>query len=258
MPGTVEQREQAKRELREKNRKDIFELPPELSTMGKPIKIFNVGPMRHQRSMGSYGQCTIHPCEEGQPHSIATEVPYITNDPVHLDMFQMAHRHDSGRKLALDILGVGQFHTPSENIEMWGVFVAEGDEPTEEELKKARARLNRTYDQLMAEADNYWNQGPSEYKNVTEMHRLAAKARGQMNKPWARGVVEQTKCTICATQIDPGAAICPACKTVIDPKKVKAARVPGYEYLWENPIKDDDEEEEPSKPDVKSVEPKKK
>src|SRR4249920_1241945 len=130
MPGTIEQREQAKREIRARNQKDIFELPQELKVIGSTVKIFNVGPDRHLRSMGSYGQWTIHACEDGQPHSIATEVPYITNDPVHIDMFQMAHRHDSGRKVAADIIGVGPFHTPGEDLTQWGVFIAEGDEPT--------------------------------------------------------------------------------------------------------------------------------
>lgn len=232
MAGTAEQREQAQRELREKNRKDVFELPPELASLGKPIKIFNIGPMRHQRSMGSYGQWTIHACEEGKPYSVPTLVPFITNDPVHLDMFQMAHRHDSGKKLAQDILGIGQFHTRGEDLTLWGVFIAEGDEPTEQEIKAAKIKLNKTYDALIAEADIFWNQGPADHKNIVDMHRLAAKARGQMGKPWASGVVEMVKCHICASSIDPAAAICPQCKSVINQEKVIAARVPGYEYLW--------------------------
>lgn len=235
MPGTVEQREQAARELRLKNQKSIYELPPELQVVGATVKIFNVGPWRHQKSMGSYGQWTIHPCEKGERHSIATEVPYITNDPVHVDMFQMAHRHDSGRKLAADILGIGQFHTPGENLTIWGVFISAGDEPTDAEIGEANKKLLRTFDQLIAEADNYWNQGPSEYKNVTEVHRLAAEKRGQMNKPWARGVVEMMKCPVCATNIDPEAAICGICKVVINQEKVIAHKLPGYEYLWNKP-----------------------
>lgn len=232
MPGTVEQREQARREIRARNQKDVFELPPELQVLGLSVKIFNVGPMKHQRSMGSYGQWLIHACEPGRPYSIATEVPYITNDPVHIDMSQMAYRHDSGRKLAMDILGVGQFHTPGEDLSKWGVFVAETDEPTEIELRRAHAKLNKTYDYLIEEADAYWNQGPSEYKNVTDMHRMAARERGQMNKPWARGVVEMTSCPICFAQINPEAAICNGCRTVIDEQRVIQAKVPGYEYLW--------------------------
>jgi hypothetical protein len=231
MPGTVEQREQAVRELRTKNKKDVFELPPELQLAGKPVKIFNVSPFSFQRSMGSYGQWTIHACPEGSDYGKATEVPYITNDPVHVDMFQMAHRHDSGRKLALDILGVGQFHTPGEDLTKWGVFVAEGDEPTEREVVKARAAWNKTCDALISEADNYYNQGPSEYKNVTDMHRIAAKVRG-VDKIWARGTEELVLCPICANRISPAAAICSFCKTVIDEKLVIKARVPGYEHLW--------------------------
>lgn len=232
MPGTAEQRDQAARELKSKNMKDVFELPDELKVIGKPVKIFNVGTMRHQRSMGSYGQFTIHGCEEGSEYSVPTEVPYITNDPVHVDMFQMAHRHDSGRKLANDIVGVGQFHTPSEDLTKWGVFVAEGEEPTDKELKAAKVKLMKTYDALIAEADNYWNQGPSEYKNVTEMHRLAAKVRGQKDKPWARAVQELATCDICGSQVAPNAAICPICKNVIDEQRVINARLRGYEHLW--------------------------
>lgn len=235
MPGTVEQREQAKRELRARNQKDIFELPPELQILGNPVRIFNVGPFRHQRSQGSYGQFTIHACEDGKLHSDPTEIPYITNDPVHVDMFQMAHRHDSGKKLALDILGIGQFHTPGEDLTKWGVFIAAGSEPTSEECAEAKGKLINTYDWLIGEADNYWNQGPSEYKNVTEMHRLAAKARGQQGKPWARGVVELAACPICGSGVVPGAAICPTCKNVLDEEKVIKARVRGYEHLWKKP-----------------------
>jgi hypothetical protein len=239
MPGTAEQREQAVRELRSKNQKDIFELPPELRVIGNPIKIFNVGPIRHQRSMGSYGQITIHPCEEGNEFSIATEVPYITNDPVHIDMFQMAHRHDSGRKLALDIVGVGQFHTESEDLTQWGVFIAEGPEPTETEIRKARAKLSRTYDRLIAEADNYWNQGPQAYNNVTELHRMAAKLRGQKDKPWARGVQEMLACNICGSSVSPAAALCPVCRNVLDESRVIAAKLRGFEHLWKKNKKDE-------------------
>lgn len=232
MAGTIEQREQAKREIKARNQKDIFELPEELRIIGKPVKIYNVGPMRHQRSMGSYGQFTIHACEDGEEYSQALEIPYITNDPVHVDMFQMAHRHDSGRKLAADILGVGQFHTPGEDLTKWGVFIAADDEPTQHEVEQARKKLTRTYDQLINEADNYYNQGPSEYKNVTEMHRLAARVRGQKDKPWARGVQEMATCGICGSSVAPTAAICPVCKNVIDEDRVIAARLRGFEHLW--------------------------
>ena len=232
MPGTIEQREQAKREIKARNQKDIFELPIELQLAGKPIRIFNVGPFRHQRSMGSYGQFTIHKCEEGQSYSDPTEIPYITNDPVHLDMTQMAHRHDSGRRLAADILGVGQFHTPGEDLTKWGVFIAASDEPTPEELEQAHRKLNMTYDYLIQEADSYYNQGPSEYRNVTDMHRIAAKARGQKDKPWARGVQEQLVCSICGSGVSPVAAICPVCKNVINAQKVIDAKLKGFEHLW--------------------------
>lgn len=235
MPGTIEQREQAKQEIKARNQKDVFELPPELRVIGNPVMIYNIGPMRHQRSMGSYGQFTIHACEDGQEYSKPTEVPYVTNDPVHVDMFQMAHRHDSGRRLAMDIVGVGQFHTPSEDLTNWGVFVAEDQEPSDKELRQARNKLNRTFDRLIQEADNYWNQGPSEYKNVTEMHRLAAKVRGQKDKPWARGIQELKTCDICGSGVSPSAAICPTCKNVLDEERVIAAKLRGYEHLWKKP-----------------------
>ena len=241
MPGTLQQREQAERELRAMNRKDVYELPDELKIAGQPIFIFNISPFKFQRSMGSYGQWTIHPCPEGEMYSKPTEVPYITNDPIHVDMFQMAHRHDSGRKLAADILGVGQFHAPDEDLTRWGVFIAAGEKPTSDELKAARKKLNRTMDMLIQEADQYWNQGPQAYVNITDMHRLAAKERHQITKPWARAVVEMTVCHICGSQLNPEAAICPICKTVIDEARVIEAKVPGYEHLWKKSKKGDQE-----------------
>jgi hypothetical protein len=235
MPGTVEQREQALREIKERNKKDVFELPPELQMIGNPVKIYNVGPFRHQRSMGSYGQFTIQACPEGEEISIPLEIPYITNDPVHIDMFQMAHRHDSGRKLALDILGIGQFHTPEEDLTKWGCFVAKGQEPTEKEIADAKAKLIRTYDWLITEADNYYNQGPSSYANIVDMHRLAARARGQKDKPWAKGIEQLKNCPFCGSGIQPAAIICPTCKNSLDDEKVIAARLRGFEHLWKKP-----------------------
>jgi hypothetical protein len=232
MPGTAEQREQAVREIKARNQKDIFELPQELRLLGKPVKIFNVGPYRHQRSMGSYGQFTIEACPEGEKFSVALELPYITNDPVHLDMFQMAHRHDSGRKLAADVLGVGQFHTPDEDLTRWGCFIAAADEPSQKEIDKANVALSKTFDWLITEADNFYNQGPQAYNNIGDMHRLAARARGQKDKPWARGIEQLNNCDICGSQVSPTAAICPTCKNVIDEGRVIAARLRGYEHLW--------------------------
>jgi hypothetical protein len=232
MPGTVEQREQVKAEIKARNQKDVFSLPPELQIIGSPVKIFNVGPFRHQRSMGSYGQWVISACSEGEEYSQPTEVPYITNDPVHIDMFQMAHRHDSGRKLALDILGIGQFHTPEEDLTKWGCFIAKGDTPSLKELVDAREKLNKTYDWLITEADSYFNQGPQAYLNISDMHRLAAKARGQKDKPWARGIELMTNCGICGSQVSPKAIVCPTCKNALDEEQVIARKVRGFEHLW--------------------------
>lgn len=232
MPGTVEQREQAVREIKARNQKDIFELPPELRLIGTPVKIYNVGPFRHQRSMGSYGQWTIPACPEGEEISPALEVPYITNDPVAIDMFQMAHRHDSGKKLALDILGVGQFHTPEEDLTKWGCFVAKGEEPTDKEIAGAKKKLNDTYDWLIREADNFYNQGPAAYSNIVDMHRQAARARGQKDKPWARGIEQTINCTFCGSQVSPVAIICPTCKNSLNDEEVIAKRLRGFEHLW--------------------------
>ena len=231
MPGTVEQREQAVRELRTKNLKDIFELPPELKLLGHPVKIFNVSPLPYLRSMGSYGQWLIPACPEGAEVSPAKEVPFITNDPVHVDMEQMAHRHDSGRKVAADILGFGQFHTPGEDLRKWGCFIADGEEPTAKEIAKAKAMWHKTCDVLINEADNFYNQGPQHYDNVTDLHRLCSRIRG-VDKIWSRGLEELVLCPACATRISPAAAICSSCKTVIDEKRVILLKVPGYEHLW--------------------------
>lgn len=232
MPATVADRQQAERELRTKNQKIVYNVPEELRDTGPSVYIFSVSPFSYQRSMGSYGQHLIPACPEGEEYSEPLVIDRVIYDMYHEGMFKMIATPDSGKKLALDIVGIGPYHSPAEDLTKWGVFVAAGEKPTKTELADARKKLDRTWDFLITEADAYWNQGPSEYRNVSDLHRRAAKMRGQTDKPWAREVQQMKSCSVCGNQLSPGAALCTHCKTVFNEAVVIANKVPGYEHLW--------------------------
>lgn len=230
--GTIADREQAKAELKTKNSKIIYNVPEELKDSGAPLLIFNVSPFPYPRSMGSYGQFLIQACKDGQKYSAPVTIPRVIYDMYHESMFKMIATPDSGKKLAQDIVGIGPYHAPGEDLTKWGVFLAAGEKPTEAELAEANRKFDRTCDFLITEADGYWNQGPSEYRNVSDMHRFAAKRRGQTDKPWAREVQQLKSCPVCGNQIVPEAALCTHCKAVFNEAVVIANKVPGYEHLW--------------------------
>jgi hypothetical protein len=234
MPATVADRQQAEQELRSKNQKIVYNVPEELKDTGKPIYIFNLSPKSYQRSMGSYGQFLIPACSEGRKYSEALIIPRVVYDMYHEGMFKMIATPDSGRKLAMDILGFGAYHAPDEDLRKWGVFIAESEKPSEAELKEAQGKLDRTWDRLIQEADNLWASGPSHYKNVTDepLYRTAALARGQMDKEWVKGSVPKRDCPTCGNQIAKSAAFCIHCRTIFDESRVIANKVPGYEHLW--------------------------
>lgn len=231
MPATVADRQQAERELRNKNQKILDMLPEELKDTGPPICIFNVSPKAYLRSMGSMGHYLIPACPDGAKHSAALKVPRILDDMRSDGMFKLVAVPVSGKAVVNDIVGIGEFHSPGEDLTKWGVFVAAGQTPTDKELAEANRKLNQTWDYLITEADNYWKQGPQAHENVSDLHRLAAEKRG-VDKEWAREVQPMKNCHVCGNRIMPTAAICTHCKTVLDEASVIANKVPGYEHLW--------------------------
>lgn len=200
----------------------------------KSIKIFNVGNKKWEANLGSLGTWTIQPCPEGQEYSVCTEVPGVLFDGIPTDMKRIEQRPVSGKEVVADIIGVGPFKAANQDLTQYGVFVAEGDEPTTAEIKAARTKLEQNFIALVKEADDFFAQGPLELKNIGPQHREACRALKQ-DRDWARGAIAMVECPGCASPVNPAAAIHAGqhgCGAVINEAKVIAIKLKGYEHLW--------------------------
>lgn len=102
-----------------------------------------------------------------------------------------------------------------------GIFICAGDEPTPEELKRARHVQTIWCKWLCNIAQSEWVQGNR--NNVKDLHRAAAKWLGTEQFEWIKEPEQASlkKCPLCSTQIEaPGGqlpGVCPACRNIINP-----------------------------------------
>ncbi|HEY2496562.1 MAG TPA: hypothetical protein VGK24_05795 [Candidatus Angelobacter sp.] len=239
--GTVEQGQLARQELATKNQKIISTLPEELRIAGDPIKIFNVSNQKWEVSMGGLGTWTIHACEKGQAHSEPLEVPFIMNEGIMVDMEHIEFRAMAGMRFAESIIGIGQHRHPTEDLRRWGIFVAAGSVPTEEELAKARSQYRERQLELVSQGDGFYGDGPAEYKNITKAMReaidwLVAEGVEVEERPWHKMIkAGQIECPGCFQKVDPRtiAHIGPnGCGWVLNEEEVIKRKMRGYEHLW--------------------------
>ena len=117
---------------------------------------------------------------------------------------------DLARELNSDS-GEGSFH---------GVFVAEGNEPTEAEIAAAQRKLDEFHHRLVAAADLEWERTHNPMF-VTDLERRAAREL-KLEKPWLYDPKPQAECPACAETIRPGVAVCRSCGAILD--RAKAAQ----------------------------------
>lgn len=257
-------------EVIRKNSKVIAPLPLEIQDLakGQPIKIYNIAefPARPRVvELGSLGAHSILPCPPDKPYSEAHVVRCMEFETVAVDMNKMEQRINSGRVLALDILGKGSGKHASQDLTKWGVFIASedtldyerdsfnsddptswirsgklGDKPTKRELEQAHARLTKSYKQMVALADEFAQKNM--YQDIDEIHRAALSylrkhGHDNANRDWMKLDTLSIECPGCGAMVNAKAAAHfmgqGGCGAVIDEKKVKDMRLPGYEHLWQ-------------------------
>ena len=98
-----------------------------------------------------------------------------------------------------------------------GVFVCAGDAPTEEELQRARTRLEEFYRALVAAADREWERTHS-FLFINDVERRAAAHLG-LEKEWFYQARETAECPGCGERVRPGVAVCKTCGAVLDREK---------------------------------------
>lgn len=171
-----------------------------------PIYIYNVSDQRFIRHMGGLGPYTILPCQPGERYSAPTIVPRIVQETIPVDIRKMEIRDNSGLELALNIIGIAAFQPKDQAIDRWGIFISHSNPPTEEEIQGGERRLIETCHKLVQEGDAYYNEGPTEHKNITGAHRKALKATNQ-KRPWGVPSIEMQVCPGCQEPISPGVVV---------------------------------------------------
>lgn len=123
----------------------------------------------------------------------------------------------SAREIAEDLCR--EINSDAGENSFLGVFVCAGDSPTEEELQRARARLEEFYRALVA-ADREWERSHS-FLFINDVERRAAAHLG-LEKDWFYQSRETLECLGCGERVKPGVAVCKTCHAILDRDKALA------------------------------------
>jgi hypothetical protein len=98
-----------------------------------------------------------------------------------------------------------------------GVFICEGDEPTDEEIAAARERLAEFYRRQVAQADAEWS-SHHRHSLLSDVQRRAARYLG-VEREWLFEPEKLADCPVCGERVKPGVALCRGCGAVLDREK---------------------------------------
>jgi hypothetical protein len=156
-------------------------------------------------------------CENGEPYTL-TRVEARTAF-MDLGDKRTTPVHISAAELANDLCR--EINSDGGEDSNFGVFVAEGEIPSDNELERAREKLAAFYRRLVAGADREWERSHS-YLFINDVERRAAHCLG-LEKEWFYQARETVECPGCGEKIKPGVAVCRTCRAILDP--IKATRL---------------------------------
>lgn len=262
---------QALQGLQEKNSVgNVAPVPKNITKWAKehPILLCNVSPYAFRYEHPMVGVLTIPACPPGESYGFVS-IPGMIPHGLRLEMKGVEIRHDDGRVFALDVLGLGYGQKPQEALLHTGVFIAANDtfnakdakewvdegecgaEPTPRELAQAHQRFLLWDQNLIAQGDKHYQEGPTQptnrtmgHENITQQMRDACTRRKQ-NRPWNQEIQEMTECPGCRERIRPGMVV-HTCGTVLDWDQAIALGIKKASDRPE-PILLDEENSEPSK-----------
>ncbi len=162
----------------------------------------------------TYGNFKIPGCPKELPYSV-------------LAIRDMRERYDigDGRKatefweapeIAKDLI---------QGLTQHGVFIAEGQKPTREEVEEAKARVEAWYQELVQQGDAYWAADRDMRRNgITDLHRRAAIALG-LEREWSYVPKKHVACPFCQEMVKEGVVRCKHCGAILDPDKALAGGI---------------------------------
>jgi hypothetical protein len=247
-------------QLQKRNRQ-ILSQQAALSTVVIPsIFIFNVGP-RVWRGVGGGREWIVPACPKGQRYSEPLEVPMLNLSEVdHADggnnlgvvidsalsgeqKIGKEVRHVMG--VADDIIGrnstVPGLEINTTNGEWFGVFFSQDEEPEEEEIEAAEAKLREMMQLIYAQGAEKVGAGEKVIPGDRKRYNEAAEYL-RVAPLWGSLDHTMDQCPECGEDVRKGAKVCKHCQLPIDAASV-AARAKKRQKEAEKLLK---EEEQPS------------
>ena len=162
------------------------------------------------RSYGTYG---VRGCASGEPYAL-TRVEART---AYMDLGDKRTMDIpiSAAEVAADLCR--EINSDAGEESNLGVFVAKGEMPTSDELRRAREKLTTFYRRLVAGADREWERSHS-YLFINDVERRAAQYLG-LEKDWFYQARETVECPGCGEKIKPLVAVCRTCGAILDRSK---------------------------------------
>ena len=207
------------------NERKLDQVPEFLRGGFAAVYIFNIYQKQHQVDLGSLGHFVIPACPVGEEYSEPLIIPgHIADYYDEPAAGRMAFKSLSGKQVALDVVGIGSYSsamgTMSTNLEWWGVFIAEGEKPTKNELAEAKKKLTAFQTMWLQEGDRLALGGEKGLAQIMPVHREAVKWLNQ-NRQWAQTPQQMDNCPACGVPVKPGVAVCFSCNAIIDLEKAK-------------------------------------
>jgi hypothetical protein len=161
----------------------------------------------------SYGAYRVRACASGEPYALTRVEPRTA----YMDLGDKRTMQIpiSAAELAADLCR--EINSDAGEESNLGVFVAKGEMPTNDELRKAREKLTAFYRRLVAGADREWERSHS-YLFINDVERRAAQYLG-LEKDWFYQARETVECPGCGERIKPGVAVCRSCGAILDRAK---------------------------------------
>jgi hypothetical protein len=161
----------------------------------------------------SFGTYRVRGCEGGEAYAL-TRVEART---AYIDMGDKRTTpiYISAEELAEDLCR--EINSDGGEDSNFGVFVAESENPSDDELERGHDKLAMFYRRLVAGADREWERSHS-YLFINDVERRAAHYLG-LEKEWFYQAKETVECPGCGEKIKPGVAVCRTCRAILDPAK---------------------------------------
>lgn len=171
--------------------------------------IFNLGPMEHNVEKGSAGVFKIKACVDAEPYSEPLVIPSVWRDSYFIEQEMKTHAV-SGEFMAIDIvhpitasIGAGKtWWSMGANLDDIGVFWTKNNPPSDEDIAKAREKMEKTYRKLLNMAASI--EAAGRIDDITPLMRIAA-SYFQEDRPWNKIYRKLSECPGCMEPVKAGA-----------------------------------------------------